>query len=184
MLIACLLSLRSCRHLWKGRQTRRKSFAMGKDRPVNDLVPANPLRRPAKTGLQGYLASLNRVEYKLSQLRSTNLRVNQEAVSELDQLINYGKKRLLEPYESVIQEDVRAIEPLHYITKGRALPFTVAFDALTKRQIYRFLPYLRVRYQSLEPSLQPYLRIRPTMHHTLGKHLQQFEYMPMFVALI
>jgi len=67
--------------------------------------------------VQNYLASLRSVEQKLLKLKSTNFRVNQEVIAELGQLISYGNQQLQNLFESLIQEDVKVIEPLHYITK-------------------------------------------------------------------
>jgi exocyst complex protein 7 len=75
--------------------------------------------RPGAVGVQNYLAALKRVEQKLSNLRSSNFRINQEATKELEGLITYGLGELETLYKALIKEDVTPIEPLHYITKRR-----------------------------------------------------------------
>ena len=79
--------------------------------------PTTDSNRPAAVGVQNYLASLRSAEQKLSKLKSTNFRVNQELIAELGQLINYGNQQLQDLFESLIRGDVKVIEPLHYITK-------------------------------------------------------------------
>ena len=54
----------------------------------------------------------------LSDLKAKNLRVNEQAVDEMGHLIRHGSGRLQDVFDSIVQEDVQKIEPLHYITKG------------------------------------------------------------------
>lgn len=80
-------------------------------------ITDNHFLRPAAVGVQHYLASLRSVEHKLSKLRSTNFRVNQEVIAELGHLLHFGNQQLQDLFETMIQEDVKIIEPLYYITK-------------------------------------------------------------------
>ena len=73
--------------------------------------------RPSKVGVATYLTSLQRVDHMLSDLEAKNLRVNEQAVDELGHLVRHGNGRLQDVYESILQEDVQKVEPLHFITK-------------------------------------------------------------------
>ena len=73
--------------------------------------------RPAKAGVTTYLTSLKRVDNMLSELASKKLRVNQQAIDELGQLVRHGNTELQSLFDSILREDGQKIEPLHYITK-------------------------------------------------------------------
>lgn len=62
---------------------------------------------------------MKRVEQKLSNLRSTNFRVNQEAMVELGKLLHYGKQQLESLFSTLLEEDAKPIEPLNFITKRK-----------------------------------------------------------------
>lgn len=53
----------------------------------------------------------------LSDLKRSNLKSNHKAVSELTLLLKLGNKELEDIFRSVLREDNRPVEPLHYITK-------------------------------------------------------------------
>ena len=53
----------------------------------------------------------------LGDLKRSNLKSNQKTVSELSLLLKMGNKELEDIFRSVLREDNRPIEPLHYITK-------------------------------------------------------------------
>ncbi|KKY23550.1 putative exocyst complex protein exo70 [Phaeomoniella chlamydospora] len=76
---------------------------------------------PRSAGMPQYLGALKRVERALAELNSTNMRSNQQAVTEFSSLLAIGSKQLEDTFRSILQEDVRTVEPLHYITKD--LPF-------------------------------------------------------------
>lgn len=77
---------------------------------------------PQSAGLPQYLGALKRVNRALTDLKATNLRSNQQAISEFNGLLGSGSGQLQDLFRSVLKEDVRPIEPLHYITKGAKLP--------------------------------------------------------------
>lgn len=79
------------------------------------------------------MASLQRTDQALANMNSTNLRVNQQAVGDLKGLLSYGRSQLQTVFQSILSEDVQAVEPLHYITK-RLFPPSFALHAeLTMR---------------------------------------------------
>lgn len=77
------------------------------------------LQRPQSTGLSQYLAALKRIDYALQNLTSTNLKSNQQAISEFSSLLTFGSQRLQDLFLSKLKENVEPIEPLHYLTKRR-----------------------------------------------------------------
>ena len=85
-------------------------------------IQADPTNSPAKAGVVNYLRSLKRVDSMLSELASKKLRVNQQAVDELEQLVRHGNTELQTLFDSILREDARKIEPLHYITKRMLIP--------------------------------------------------------------
>ena len=76
---------------------------------------------PDKVGISDYLSSMKRVDRALSQMNATNLRVNQQAVGDLNSLLSDGSERLLRIFHSILADNLRPVEPLHFITKQ--LPF-------------------------------------------------------------
>ncbi|KAI9739179.1 MAG: exocyst complex component exo70 [Cirrosporium novae-zelandiae] len=77
---------------------------------------------PRTVGLDNYLSSMKRVEVALSDLTQTNLRSNQQAISEFSLLLDLGSQQLQDIFKTSLQEDVQPVEPLHYITKQLSFP--------------------------------------------------------------
>ena len=77
---------------------------------------------PGQVGLQNYLACLRRVYDKFDQLSRSQLRANQDAARELDQLLVFGAKRLQEVFEDVLRGSSEKVEPLQFITRNRPFP--------------------------------------------------------------
>lgn len=73
---------------------------------------------PAKVGLTEYMASLKRVDRALSQMTATNLRANQQAIGDFNELLSEGSTNLQGLFRSSLLEFAKPVEPLHYITKG------------------------------------------------------------------
>ncbi|KAL1972676.1 hypothetical protein VTN31DRAFT_7090 [Thermomyces dupontii] len=77
---------------------------------------------PQNAGLPQYLSALKRVDGALRNLTATNLRSNQQAISEFQALLNTGSKKLLDLFRSKLSQDLSPVEPLHYLTKELAFP--------------------------------------------------------------
>ncbi|EXJ77057.1 hypothetical protein A1O3_10215 [Capronia epimyces CBS 606.96] len=77
---------------------------------------------PKSSGLPQYLGALRRVDKALTDLSSTNLRSNQQAISEFHNLLLTGVNQLNDTYRQMLQENAQPIEPLHYITKQVPFP--------------------------------------------------------------
>ena len=73
---------------------------------------------PSKVGLTEYMASLKRVERALSQMTSTNLRANQQAIGDFNELLTEGSNKLQDLFRKALLDNDRPVEPLHFITKG------------------------------------------------------------------
>ncbi|KIX05314.1 uncharacterized protein Z518_06186 [Rhinocladiella mackenziei CBS 650.93] len=77
---------------------------------------------PKNAGLPQYLGALKRVDKALNDLNSSNLRSNQQAISEFHGLLSIGVNQLNDTYRQMLQEDAQTVEPLHYITKQIPFP--------------------------------------------------------------
>ncbi|KEF55173.1 uncharacterized protein A1O9_08827 [Exophiala aquamarina CBS 119918] len=77
---------------------------------------------PKNAGLPQYLNALKRVDKALNDLNSSNMRSNQQAISEFHSLLSTGVNQLNDIYRQLLQEDANNIEPLHYITKEIPFP--------------------------------------------------------------
>ena len=75
--------------------------------------------RPAQVGLTEYLNSLKRVNRALTEMGTTNMRANQQAIGDFNELLAQGSRSLEEVYRSVLLENSRPLEPLHYLTRGK-----------------------------------------------------------------
>lgn len=73
----------------------------------------------AKTGLTEYMSSLRRLDRALAQMNDTNIRANQEAIGDCNELLDAGRRNLEDFFRSKLRESCKPIEPLHFITKGR-----------------------------------------------------------------
>ncbi len=77
---------------------------------------------PATAGLQQYLGALKRVDNALTDLTSSNMRSNQQAIADFNKLLASGSIQLQDLFRHTLQQDVQPVEPLHYITKGLEFP--------------------------------------------------------------
>lgn len=75
--------------------------------------------RPTEVGLSEYLASLSRIERVLSQMTSTSLRANQEALGDFNELLYTGSIQLQNLFRSILTSHAQMVEPLHFITKRK-----------------------------------------------------------------
>ena len=75
--------------------------------------------RPAQVGLTEYLNSLKRVNRALAEMGTTNMRANQQAIGDFNELLAQGSTRLEEVYRSLLLENSKPLEPLHYLTRGK-----------------------------------------------------------------
>jgi exocyst complex protein 7 len=70
--------------------------------------------------------AMKRVEKALVDLSTTNLRSNQQAMTDFNDLLNIGSLKLQETLRAELNQHVTPVEPLHYLTKGmRCLHLTI-----------------------------------------------------------
>ncbi|KAG9241978.1 Cullin repeat-like-containing domain protein [Calycina marina] len=77
---------------------------------------------PARAGLSAFLSSVKRVNVALIELKRTNLRSNQATVADLQRLVTSGSVQLESYYETILKDNVRPVETLHYITHNKPFP--------------------------------------------------------------
>ena len=127
-----------------------------KDREEN-IIRAGP----DKVGIPDYLASMKRVDRALNQMNSTNLRVNQQAIGDLNALLTEGTEQLQRVFRSTLASNLQPVEPLHFITKQ--LPFPGIDEGRMQRlkAIAAFLSSSNVQGPSQDsPALRTYADIR------------------------
>ncbi|CAK4033955.1 Exocyst complex exo70 [Lecanosticta acicola] len=78
--------------------------------------------RPERVGLAEYIASIDRTNQALKDLKKTNLRSNQVAISDLSSLLAVGTGNLENVFRDMLRQDAQPIEPLKQITQGQDFP--------------------------------------------------------------
>ncbi|EMC96761.1 hypothetical protein BAUCODRAFT_34153 [Baudoinia panamericana UAMH 10762] len=78
--------------------------------------------RPDRVGLQEYIASIDRTNQALRRLKTTNMRTNQQAIGELNGLLQVGIQHLEDFFRDILRQDSQPIEPLKQITTGGPYP--------------------------------------------------------------
>ncbi|KAF2472819.1 uncharacterized protein BDR25DRAFT_258280 [Lindgomyces ingoldianus] len=90
---------------------------------------------PKKVDLRDYIASLDRTTSALKDLKRSNLRSNQQAVSELGALLKLGTKQLEDVFREILREGARqTVEPLEYVAKNNPFPL-IAQDKLSTLRV-------------------------------------------------
>ncbi|KAI2469903.1 Cullin repeat-like-containing domain protein [Annulohypoxylon bovei var. microspora] len=78
---------------------------------------------PEKAGLSNYLNSIKRLNKALENMKSSNLRANQQTMADLQRLIKSGNTQLENSFDKMLRgETPRSIEPLQYTTKNTPFP--------------------------------------------------------------
>ncbi|KAH7128602.1 Cullin repeat-like-containing domain protein [Dendryphion nanum] len=91
---------------------------------------------PRKGDLRDYIASLDRTTLALSDLKRSNLRSNQQAVTELSNLLQLGSKQLEDVFRDILRDSsARTVEPLEYVAKNNPFPLIAEQDVSTLRLI-------------------------------------------------
>ncbi|KAI1264253.1 Cullin repeat-like-containing domain protein [Xylariaceae sp. FL1019] len=87
---------------------------------------------PEKAGLSTYLNSIKRLQKALENMQTSNLRANQQTISDLQRLIRTGNTQLENSFDKLLRADTpRSVEPLNFITKNKPFPLLTQ-DALSK----------------------------------------------------
>lgn len=114
---------------------------------------------PSKIGLNEYLGSLKRVDRTLSQLTTTNLRVNQQAIGDYNELLAEGSQQLQDMFRSMLSEKVQPVEPLHFITKQLPFPTIPQDKILQLGDIDSFVSSPSARNDPYNQGRSPSVRI-------------------------
>jgi exocyst complex protein 7 len=61
---------------------------------------------------------MRRVEKALVDLNTTNMRSNQKAIADFNNLLNTGSVKLQDLFRDELSLHISPVEPLHYLTKG------------------------------------------------------------------
>ncbi|CAL5869789.1 uncharacterized protein PFLUO_LOCUS4019 [Penicillium psychrofluorescens] len=86
---------------------------------------------PQATGLAQYLTAMRRVEKALVDLNTTNMRSNQKAMADFNNLLNTGSVKLQDLFRDELSLHVSPVEPLHYLTKELPFP-SIPDDTISK----------------------------------------------------
>jgi exocyst complex protein 7 len=119
---------------------------------------------PESAGLSQYLTAMKRVEKALADLSSTNLKSNQKAISEFNNLLNMGTGKLQDMFRRMLSDHVTPVEPLHYLTKELPFPSipedTLAELAPVCAAISSAASHGSQKNEDDNPALQIYAEIR------------------------
>ena len=78
--------------------------------------------RPERVGLGQYIASMDRTNRALKDLKASNMRSNQKAAADLSELLEVGTRNLETVFRDVVRQDSQPIEPLQQIMRGNEFP--------------------------------------------------------------
>jgi exocyst complex protein 7 len=74
---------------------------------------------PGRGDLDGYIASLDRTNTTLLDLKRTNLRSNENAVAELNTLLKVGNKQLEDVFRGILEDcSKEKVQALEYVAKS------------------------------------------------------------------
>lgn len=77
---------------------------------------------PAEAGLNDFLGSMRRLQRAQTKLSTSNLRVQQQTIGDVNELLDEGSIKLQDYFRSIIAESTTPVEPLQFITKQRPFP--------------------------------------------------------------
>lgn len=69
--------------------------------------------------MKDFIASMDRTTRAVANLKSSNLRSNQQGITELNSLLKLAMRQMEDMFREILREDVNIIEPLHFITKSK-----------------------------------------------------------------
>lgn len=78
---------------------------------------------PGRGDLDAYIASLDRTNNTLADLKRTNMRSNEQSIAELSGLLKLGNKQLEDVFRSILQDSSRdKVQALEYVAKQNPFP--------------------------------------------------------------
>lgn len=78
--------------------------------------------RPDRAGLQEYMSSIDRTSLALRNLKTTNIKSNQQAVADLSALLQVGIQNLEDVFRDILRQESQPIEPLKQLTTKTDFP--------------------------------------------------------------
>ncbi|KAK8028744.1 Cullin repeat-like-containing domain protein [Apiospora marii] len=119
---------------------------------------------PDKAGLSNYLNSIQRLSKALAEMQTSNLRANQQTITELQRLIKNGNAQLENYFDKLLRDETPvSLEPLHYITKNQPFP-VISQDKISRLSLVN--SYVARNATSENPLVKIYAEVR-------GQYLQQ-----------
>ncbi|KAI2623479.1 Cullin repeat-like-containing domain protein [Hypomontagnella submonticulosa] len=119
---------------------------------------------PEKAGLSNYLNSIKRLNKALADMKTSNLRANQQTMADLQRLIKTGNTQLENSFDKMLRaETPRSIEPLQYTTKNTPFPL-LAQDKISRLSLMN--SYVSGNSLSENPLIKIYADVR-------GQYLSQ-----------
>ncbi|KAI8624304.1 exocyst complex protein exo70 [Xylariaceae sp. FL1651] len=113
---------------------------------------------PEKAGLSNYLNSIKRLNKALENMQTSNLRANQQTISDLQRLVKNGNTQLENSFDKLLRgETPRSVEPLNYITKDRPFPL-LSQDTISKLALMN--SYVSGHSSSENPLVKIYADVR------------------------
>lgn len=112
--------------------------------------------RPDKVGLADYISSVDRTNQALQDLKSSNMRSNQQAITDLNNLLQTGTQSLEEVFRDMCRRDSQPIEPLGYIMKASDFP---RFSVQKSTQLRTIATHIHNASQTPPNELSPAAKI-------------------------
>ncbi|KAI1326236.1 exocyst complex protein exo70 [Xylariaceae sp. FL0255] len=113
---------------------------------------------PEKAGLSNYLNSIKRLNKALDNMKTSNLRANQQTINDLQRLVRSGNTQLESSFDKLLRgETPRSIEPLNYITKNKPFPL-FSQDTISKLSLMN--SYVSGNTSADNPLVKIYAEVR------------------------
>ena len=121
---------------------------------------------PEKAGLANYLNSIKRLNKALGDMKASNLRANQQTITDLQRLIVLGNTQLESSFDKILRSETpRSVEPLNFITKNAPFPL---ISPNTISQLALMNSYVSGNSSSESPLIKIYADVRgPYLSQTL-----------------
>lgn len=116
--------------------------------------------RPDRVGLDQYIASMDRTNRALKDLKATNMRSNQKAAADLSGLLEVGTRNLEQVFRDVVRQDSQPIEPLQQIMRGAEFPRFSSKSSAELRTINGQVASFMASSGELSPSAKVYAQER------------------------
>ena len=131
---------------------------------------------PGRGDLDGYIASLDRTNMSLADLKRTNLRSNEQAVAELSGLLKMGNKQLEGVFRSILQDSAREkVQALEFVAKRTSF-VSCDYGDTNMAQKIRSLAYLKISFRAYAASIRISPNHSPNYRRSISHKLPHAEY--------